>query len=57
MRDLPEGVHTGIGAASNGDPYRLGGNRREGPLQHGLDRPFSTLALPAAEGAAIVLDT
>jgi len=54
--DLPERMHTGVGAPSAGEGYRLVGDAPKGALEHLLQRGCGCLCLPASVGPAIVFD-
>ncbi len=56
MGNLPERMHTGIGASRAVDADALAGERRDRIGQHALHRPVRGLDLPADEGRPVVFD-
>ena len=56
MRNLAEGVHAGIGTARAMDAHGFAEDTRKGGLDVILHGVAGGLALPAAEGRAVVGD-
>src|ERR1700722_11258248 len=56
MRDLPQRMHAGVGAARAMNPNRLAADRPDRGLQRALHRRAVVLKLPAAERRAVIFD-
>ena len=56
MRDLPQRMHAGVGAAGAMNPHRLAADRLDRVFQRALHRRTIVLQLPAAERRAVIFD-
>src|SRR5258706_7026289 len=56
LRDVPERVHAGVGAAGAVNANRLAADRLDRGLQRALHRGTVVLDLPAAERRAVIFD-
>ena len=56
MHHLPQRMHAGVGTSGADCAHRYTGNAGAGRFQTILDRARSSLRLPAAESAAVILD-